>query len=121
MTPRILLIISLVFSLSVLPGMSQLYATCGTCGVTAPSATESGGGSSHDGLSGAGAMNAALFAAMFSTLMAAKSQEEGMAEADIDRLIEELAVAFKLSNPTVKPHFHEEGEHGHDHHEGEHE
>ncbi|MEE9558614.1 MAG: hypothetical protein V3V94_03925 [Candidatus Brocadiales bacterium] len=27
-------------------------------------------------------MNAALFAAMFTTLIAAKSQEEGMAEAD---------------------------------------
>jgi hypothetical protein len=40
---------------------------------------------------------------MFSALMAAKAQEEGMAEADLDRLIEELAVAFNLVDPTDTP------------------
>lgn len=97
MTSRIFLIISLVFSLSLFSSMRPLYATCGTCGVSEPG--DSGGDSVGDG----GLDAAAGLGFMFSALMAAKAQEEGMAEADLDRLIEELAVAFNLVDPTDTP------------------
>ncbi len=39
---RIFLIISLVFCLSIVPSVRPVYATCGTCGVSAPATSSDG-------------------------------------------------------------------------------
>lgn len=98
---RILLIISLIFSLSFLPNTGNLYATCGTCGIPAPGES---GAKSHRGGGGGEATAAAAFA-IFGALMAAKSQEDAVSEDEkLDRLAAELALAFKTIDPTKKHH-----------------
>ena len=101
MTSRILLIISLVSSLSIISNSGQLYATCGTCGVTAP------GDSGGDSVGGGGGMNsaagaAAAFGLLFNLLQATRAQEDDAdAGADLDALATEYATAFHLMDPTV--------------------
>ena len=113
---RTLLVISLIFSLSIFPGMRFTYATCGSCGVSAPG--EEGAGHSHSsGVSaptegesghtrsrgGDRAADAAIFGLMFGALMAAKTQEEAVSEDEkLDKLARELALAFKTIDPTEK-------------------
>jgi hypothetical protein len=108
---RIPLIIPLVFSLSIFSNMNYLYANCGSCGVSARN--DSGGGDA------AGAAGAAM-GLMFGLLTASSEQEEAEAEEEeeqMDRLAEELAVAFETVDPTKKLHYHEEE--GHEHHKHE--
>lgn len=103
---RIFLVISLIFSLSILPGMRSLYATCGSCGVPAPG--EKDAGHSHSGRD-SGASDAAIFGLMFGALMAAKAQEEAVSEDEkLDKLAREFALAFKTIDPTDK-HSKEKG------------
>lgn len=97
---RALLVISLLFSLSISPGMRPLYATCGSCGVPAPG--EGGTGRSPGEGAGGGA-DAAIFGLMFGALMAAKAQEEAVSEDErLDKLAREFALAFKIVDPTEK-------------------
>lgn len=114
---RIFLILSLVFSLSIFPGMRFTYATCGSCGIPAPS--EEGAGHSHR--EGGGAADAAIFGLMFGALMAAKAQEEAVSEDErLDKLARELALAFNTIDPTWKLHDVEHKLAEHKHHEGVH-
>ncbi len=94
---RILLIISLVFCLSIVPSVRPVYATCGTCGVSAPG--DSGGGRGRGGGGSGAAGAAAAVGLLFGALMAARSQEEP--ETDLDELATELIAAFNLVDPTV--------------------
>ncbi|MEK7368179.1 MAG: hypothetical protein AABZ62_00815, partial [Planctomycetota bacterium] len=77
-----------------------VHATCGSCGVPAPS--EGGTARSPGGSAGEGA-DAAIFGLMFGALMAAKAQEEAVSEDErLDKLARELALAFKTIDPTEK-------------------
>jgi len=95
---RIILIISLIFSLFFLPDIGRLYANCGTCGV--------GGGANRSHSRGGGGSNAAAAAAglLFGVLKAAKAQEESSSGTDREQLIRELTLAFTTMDPTEKYH-----------------
>lgn len=93
---RVILIISLIFSLFFIPDIGRLYANCGTCGVGGV------GRSSHSRGGGGSDAAAAAFGLLFGVLEAAKAQEESSSEADREQRINELARAFTAMDPTKK-------------------
>ncbi|MEE9584904.1 MAG: hypothetical protein V3W51_05415 [Candidatus Brocadiales bacterium] len=93
---RILLIISLVFSLSLSSGMGHLYAKC------RPGHDDGGGGSTSSPSGGGGGMSgaagaAAGFGLLLNLLQATSAQED----VDLDALVAEYDMAFYVIDPTV--------------------